>query len=229
MAPFQQVKVVKNNRNPRGPMPPVPKPAVGRLKSLVATPATSDGTPPATAPICPANIYTQPVFSQVNLQQPPIPVAAPTLPSVTNVLNQVVNIVNQYFTTPLFAPGNGYNPLFPLQPPSDLPPLPIPPFPPFPAAPGIPPLQVGNGSGPLLVLGNSHPATKNAAAANSGSITMQKENFQEVDRQTEDVRVENPDDSDQYVIVKRINSLTMRDVKTGSLWRWSRTSGANSA
>lgn len=185
MAPFMPVKRASNMR-PRGP---VPRPLYGQLKA-VPGPHTNgnggDGTPPLTAPVCPDNVYFQPVYSPVHLQQPPIPVAAQALPSVTNVLNQVVHVLNQYFTTPAFHPGNGSQ---------------------------------------IFILGNSQGAVRNAHAVNNGSTTV-KGRWLEVDRQTEDVRVENPDDSDQYVIIKRINSLTMRNSGTGEVWKWERQNSA---
>lgn len=222
MPPFQEMKRVRSNLRPRGPAPHLPAPAVGRLKAVPSTQANG-GTTTATAPVCPANVYTQPVYSPVQLQQPPIPVAAPTVPAVTQVLNQVVNVLNQFFLNPTapFLQGNGLTPIdvqIPTLPPGSF----LPPFLP-PSSSGFPPSQVGFGSGPLFVLGKNFPAVKNTAAVNNGSTANTKTGkWAEVDRQTEDVRVENPDDKDQYVIIRRINSLTMRNTSTGEIWRFIR-------
>ena len=46
--------------------------------------------------------------------------------------------------------------------------------------------------------------------------------WNQVNRSTAQVKVTNPQDPSQYVIIDRINSLTMRDSKTGETWVWSR-------
>jgi len=46
--------------------------------------------------------------------------------------------------------------------------------------------------------------------------------WQEVSRVEKRVRVENPNDSDQYVEIDRINQLKMRDTVTGEEWVWNR-------
>lgn len=46
--------------------------------------------------------------------------------------------------------------------------------------------------------------------------------YQEVHRTTKVVRVYNPQDKSQYVDVEQIESLLMRDTKTGEVWAWKR-------
>ena len=61
-----------------------------------------------------------------------------------------------------------------------------------------------------------------------GSTSNQKKKnnkvgkYIEVDRQTAQVRITNPQDSNQYVDVLRINSLTFQDSVTGEKWTWNR-------
>ena len=40
-----------------------------------------------------------------------------------------------------------------------------------------------------------------------------------------DVKVTNPDDPSQFVIVSRVENLTMRDTVTGEAWTWQNTNG----
>lgn len=44
--------------------------------------------------------------------------------------------------------------------------------------------------------------------------------WSESNRQTEKVKVYNPNDKTQFIEVERINSLTMRDAVTGETWNW---------
>lgn len=47
-------------------------------------------------------------------------------------------------------------------------------------------------------------------------------NFVEVSRSTELARVTNPEDTEQYVDVLRINRLVLRDSATGATWTFTR-------
>jgi hypothetical protein len=49
-----------------------------------------------------------------------------------------------------------------------------------------------------------------------------RSNWVEAFRTTATVRVENPDDSSQFVEIERINQLVMRDTVTGSTWEFNR-------
>jgi hypothetical protein len=67
----------------------------------------------------------------------------------------------------------------------------------------------------------------NARASNAQGVDQQKllqrrSSFTEVGRDTEKVRVTNPNDDSQYVDIERINRLTMRNNNTGELWVWYR-------
>jgi hypothetical protein len=90
------------------------------------------------------------------------------------------------------------------------------------------PLGLGNGAslpgapGAILILGVGQVGAK--AAAHTNATGGAKGKWVEVARNTEDVRVENPDDSDQYVIVRRINLLKMRNTTTGEEWTFDRGS-----
>ncbi len=44
----------------------------------------------------------------------------------------------------------------------------------------------------------------------------------EVKRTTETIRVRNPQDSEQYVDIERINTLDMKNKTTGDTWVWKR-------
>lgn len=55
-----------------------------------------------------------------------------------------------------------------------------------------------------------------------GPNSLRPGDYKEVNRVSEVVRVVNPDDKDQYIDVKRINYVVMKDKKTGSKWVWKR-------
>lgn len=59
-------------------------------------------------------------------------------------------------------------------------------------------------------------------ATTKKSNELKKTQWEEVTRTLKIVRVENPNDSTQFVDVEQINSLTMRDRKTGEVWKWTR-------
>lgn len=49
-----------------------------------------------------------------------------------------------------------------------------------------------------------------------------KSRWSEQSRVSETVKIKNPDDENQFVEVKRINKLTMKDGQTGEQWVWNR-------
>ncbi len=68
---------------------------------------------------------------------------------------------------------------------------------------------------------NVNPSTQNFISSAPGQKQPAKGRWTEQSRATETVRIFNKDDHDQFIDVKRINSLTMRDNVTGELWNWS--------
>jgi len=70
----------------------------------------------------------------------------------------------------------------------------------------------------------SNPATSGVNSVNARPSQQPRNQpigrWVESGRVTETVRIYNRDDREQYVDVKRINSLTMRDTVTGEQWSW---------
>lgn len=50
----------------------------------------------------------------------------------------------------------------------------------------------------------------------------QQGRWNQLSRQTQQVKITNPQDPTQYVVIDRINSLTMQDNRTGETWVWNR-------
>jgi hypothetical protein len=55
---------------------------------------------------------------------------------------------------------------------------------------------------------------------NTKDDNKKKPQYTEVNRQTKDVKITNPDDATQYVIVTQIVALTMQDNVTKEQWIW---------
>ena len=67
--------------------------------------------------------------------------------------------------------------------------------------------------------------TQNNGPGNSGSNSAKakqgnNDRFTEISRQTQDVKVTNPSDSTQYVMVRQITKLVMQDTVTKEQWIW---------
>jgi len=86
-------------------------------------------------------------------------------------------------------------------------------------------------SGQLQRQARSVPPGRQPPATTTVSVVTKKSNddpkkkagaWEEVSRRKEKIRVENPDDSSQFVMVEVINSITMRNKSTGELWTWKR-------
>lgn len=56
----------------------------------------------------------------------------------------------------------------------------------------------------------------------SGNAQSKKAQWTEASRQTEQVKIYNPNDNTQFIEVERINSLTMKDSATNQTWTWRR-------
>lgn len=65
-----------------------------------------------------------------------------------------------------------------------------------------------------------HGVTNSVKSKNPG--TNKQGRWNESARTTQVVRVTNPEDATQFVDVKQINSLTMKDSQTGEQWQWKR-------
>lgn len=73
----------------------------------------------------------------------------------------------------------------------------------------------------------SSPGSQGARPSNSqpGHGNQQEGRWVEANRATVTRRITNPEDPEQYVDVKQINRLTMKDTVTGELWVWNGGSG----
>lgn len=72
--------------------------------------------------------------------------------------------------------------------------------------------------------GRPFPSPSEPNSGTSGLKDVTKPTWGEVRsaRQTKKVRVENPEDPDQFVDIEQIEGLTMKNAKTGETWKWTR-------
>lgn len=101
----------------------------------------------------------------------------------------------------------------------------------------LPPIPIATNLASALMAINAmrtiiHQITGQTQSRPSGSTGFKFKNddakknkqgrWQEANRVSETVKIKNPDDENQFVEVKRINELTMRDSQTGETWVWKR-------
>jgi hypothetical protein len=81
------------------------------------------------------------------------------------------------------------------------------------------------GTGGFGGAGHGGTASSLGPGGTGGTVKDEKKKqgqWVETNRQTEKVKVTNPDDPSQFIELERINQLTFKDAATGETWFWQR-------